>query len=140
MPKPITQRGFDVKKYNFKDINGGSMRYYIDADGLERIVISKDIYNEIWITSDGERIISFSFNTPQLRRTVYVDSVAVYSDSLRANLEQATKIYYEVKRILEVNEKMKKYRPRFSHESEFNLYNILGIDDISELRSLIKGR
>lgn len=57
---------------------------------------------------------------------------------IEGKFKQASAIYHEVKRILNVDEELKNYHPRFSHESELNLYNILGIDDVSQIKPFIE--
>lgn len=143
MPKIISQRGFKISK---GDIDRYYISYSIDKEGLENISVHKDFNNYVSITSDGEDIKSISFQSPQLSKYISISPEEIKElfggkkspdELIKEELEQALAIYHEVRRILNVDEKLKDYLPRFSHESEFNLYNILGIDDVSQLESLI---
>lgn len=127
----------------------GYVSYSIDNSGLERISVYKDFNMRVSVVSDGENIKSISFETPQLRKDVSLGDETLnmlreleggeqLCELEKENLEQALNIYHEVKKILDVDEKLKDYKPRFSHVSEFSLYNVLGIDDASEIKSLIE--
>jgi len=164
MPKPIHQRGFRVER---KIFDRGRITNLINSEGLEVIFIEKDRHNSIRISSDEGNITDFSISTPQFfkldfDRKLYesfedepkydsesdleeetdlefdfLKNSEMPEENIPLNLEQAAKIYQEVKRILNIEEKLKDYIPQFSHISELNLYSALGIDDASELEKYL---
>lgn len=135
MPKPISQRGFEMSKGNY---NRCRIKYCIDERGLEDIYVSKALFDKkyessVLITLDEGEIKSLSYSTSQFSKLEDMEG-----EGWKIKAKQAMAIYHEVKRILNVDEELKNYRPRFSHESEISPFNILGLDDISQLESFIE--
>ena len=140
MPKPIAQRGFEVSRGDFSS-NSYYLRYFIDQTGLERIWVKRGIGTGISICLDEGEIESISVETPQLSEQIYLkrsEGQSPQNESEKKNLEQALNVYREVKKILNVDEGIKDYCPRFSHKSEINVYNVLSIDDASQIEALLK--
>lgn len=137
MPKPISQRGFEVDK-KLKD---GRMKYEINGEGGEEInIYSGENFIEIAYMDGG--LYRLIVNTPQISNLIMMlDGEMVTSSSegrLEENLRQAEEIYNEVKEILKVEEKLKEYIPKFSHVTEITLYNVLNIEGARDLSSLLE--
>ncbi len=134
MPKPISQRGFRISKGDSRY----SISYRIDKRGLEIVSVYKGLYtskleSSVYMSVDEGEIKYLSYETSQ-----FEDSDVMGGEEWKIKSKQAMEIYHEVKKILNVDEELKNYHPRFSHESEITPFNILGIDDVSKLESLIE--
>lgn len=135
MAKPISQRGFEISKGN---PNRYSVSYSIDEKGSEKICVSKALSDKkhrssVFITLDEEKIKYLSYSTSQFN-----DSDDMEGEEWKIKAKQAMAIYYEVKRILNVDEELKNYHPRFSNKSEISPFTVLGLDSISQLESFVK--
>jgi hypothetical protein len=147
MPKPIAQRGFEVSKSN----SYGLIRYCIDNEGNENIDIFGD-GGRISIGADKGVIFGIWVKNPQvdffsMKNSEGIEGIACDADektlrlpkeTLENNFEQAKEIYDCVVKLLEVKNKIKEYTPRFSHESELTLYNLMGIEDLNEFETMIR--
>ena len=135
MPKPINQRGFKISKGDF---NRYQITYDIDEEGLENVCVYRASFNEklessVSITFDEGKIKYLRYKTSQ-----FIDSDDMKGEEWKIKAKQALAIYHEVKRILNVDEELKKYSPRFSHKSEISPFNILGLDDVSQLEFFVE--
>lgn len=135
MPKPINQRGFEVSKGKF---NKTHISYSINENGLECISVCRNLLNEkleskVFIEFDEGEIKYLSYNTSQFR-----DSEDMEGEGWKIKSKQAMAIYHEVKKILNVDEELKKYSPRFSSESEFSPFNVLDIENASDIEPLLE--
>jgi len=135
MPKPISQRGFEVSKGNIDRVY---ISYAIDETGLECISVYKNLSHKklqsrVSMTLDEGNIKYLLYDTPQFK-----DSDSMEGEEWKIKSKQAMEIYHEVKRILNVDKKLKNYHPRFSHESEFSPFNVLGLEDASQLESWVE--
>jgi len=131
MVKELCYRGFEVSKGSYNKRN--YISYSIDNRGLEIVRISNR-ERAISINSDNGDIKSIYISSPQIE--VYLDE-----GDRETNIEQfqqAKEIYDEIVERLDVHKKIKDYVPKFSAESEINLFNLLEIDNISELEKLIE--
>jgi hypothetical protein len=138
MPKPITQRGFNIRKGDcLSETPGKAMiSYEIDNNGLENILLVRGVDEfKVYIVVDDGEVKSLDYGSSQIPTKMIMEKDALQHEE---ELRQAKDIYEEVKRVLNVDEELKKYCPRFSHPSEASLYNILGIDDASQIKSLIE--
>ncbi len=137
MPKPIGQRGFSINK---GDLNKFWIDYTINEKGLESILLLKGVCGcdmRIYMEADDGKIKVLDYGSSQIPSRIIEDRGYGEEWKFKEEIKQALEIYREVKRILNVDEELEKYCPRFSHESEINPFNILGIDDISQLESLL---
>lgn len=142
MVKEIDLRGFMTEeKYN-----GITMRYRIDGNGIEEVFLnSEDFSFSITINIDNENLKLVYVMTRQYWGSLDIGikfdidiNPPTSRKNAQINAQQAKAIYQEVKRLLKVEEKIKDYVPRFSSLLEINPYNILGINEVSELESLVK--
>lgn len=135
MAKPIAQRGFSISKGD----NRYSISYQIDEQGLEKIQVIRAQFNDklrgsVFIDLDEGKIKSLSYYTSQ-----FMDLDDMEGEEWKIKSKQAMAIYAEVKKILNVDEELKNYSPRFSCESEITPFSVLGLEDISQLESFVRG-
>jgi len=134
MPKPISQRGFEISKGNYDRYQ---VNYSINQEGLEVVSVnrggfSSKHHSSVSIILDEGEIKYLRYSTSQFK-----DSDNMEGEEWKIKSKQATCLYHEVKKILNVDEELKKYCPRFSHESEITPFNILEIEEISQLESFV---
>jgi len=125
----LSYRGFEVSDV----INGRSMQYKIEKDGQEMVFIScgKLMGNlpSVWIILDEGVPNYINVETKQAN--------LVFSDE--TSKKQAISLYQEVKKLLNVEDRLNSYVPRYSSESEMTPFNVLEIDDASELEKITEG-
>ncbi len=123
MPKSINQRGFKTDMGNAVD--DVYIRYEIDKNGLEVILISREqITRSSYIIADNGRIKSLQY----AGKYITVDAMGREE---KEELVRAKEVYEEVKRVLHVSEKLKKYSAK---QNDSNLYDFLGIDHASQIQ------
>jgi len=134
MPKPISERGFEVSKGN---ANRCRIMYKINEEGDEIVYIFKygsnpSLESSVAIYLEDGQINRYTSSTPQFNNYQHTEGEEWETDS-----EQALALYHEVKKILNVEEELKNYKPRFSNECEITPFNVLGIDSEKDLEGLI---
>jgi len=152
MVKPVYQRGFIVsgKFPPYEEIS-----YSIDGSGLEKITLVRGD-SKTHISYDEGIIRGVSINCPQLfaifdnkksedlgedvLEILRTFRGAMPEETVKINIQQAQDIYGAVVDLLDVKAKIRDYAPQFSSGSELTLYNILGIDNASEIKSLSEER
>jgi len=122
----LTYRGFEVSNI----INDRYMKYFIDDDGMENVIITKGktmhARPRVWIRMDEGTQTYLCVGTKQYDSQPEDES----------SKEQATRLHEEVKKLLDVDIKLKTYVPQFSSMSEITPFNVLGIEDISDLEKM----
>ncbi len=132
MVKELCYRGFEIVG---GDLECG-ISYKINKDGIERVSINGNKSSiTIWI--DDEKVNGISIINEQADE--YFNENQNSPFPIETNFQQAIEIYRVVKRILDVDNKIKEYVPRFSSESELTLFNILGIEEASQLEKFVRG-
>jgi len=134
MPKPISQRGFEISKGNYDRCQ---VHYSINQEGLEVVSVnrggfSSKHHSSVSMILDEGEIKYLTYSTSQFK-----DSDQMEGEGWKLKSKQAQAIYTEIRKILNVNEELEKYSPRFSHESEITPFNILGLDNISQLEGFV---
>lgn len=146
MVKDICYRGFKIRK----ESPGKAIVYEINRGGLEDITIyGEDVIVKMMV-DDGE---IKNLLLTSIQKAVYMDELGeeVYDlldneilneemsdETKRINFKQARELYEEVKRLLDVDNTIKEYVPKLSSECEFTIYNILEIDEASDLEKLFE--
>lgn len=130
MVSPIFQRGFKTGAGK-----NNTIEYKIGTDGMEVLqLFSLERHSCVSIASDEGSIKSVAITSPELSVYLSIDEVGCITSELpqqaaKRTFEQAKYIYQQCIKMLNVNEKLKEYAPRFSNELEINPFNVLGIND-----------
>lgn len=159
MSRPLHERGFKVSEEH----PPYRLSYEIDKSGEERICVDKQGDMIIIYVYDGKVRVASGYtnqasiyqdkgiekamediNEPSSLEELTQESdsdfpfvvnsvIETPKDTQEDNYKQACKLYFFVKRILDVDHKLKTYVPRFSSPSEMTLFNILGIEKCEDI-------
>lgn len=115
MPRLINKRGFKIRK---GDVFHKFIMYSIDFDGLERILIldDKSPTKEICLTVDDGKVIFLKYGEK------CITSDTIDEKGQEEDLSMAKELYEITKRTLDVERKLKNYRP---DPNESSLYNYM---------------
>lgn len=130
MASPMSQRGFKIGAGK-----NNTIEYKIDTNGMEVLqLFSLERRSCVSIMSDEGNIKLVTINSPEFSVYLSIDEAGCITSELpqqaaKRTFEQAKYLYQQGVKMLDVNEKLKEYAPRFSNELEINPFNILGIND-----------
>lgn len=141
MPRPIAQRGFKLKA---GDATSNYIEYNINGEGMEILQLyAAEKRSSILINLDEGRVESVFISTPEITTRIGTEGIECMKSYLpqqaaQRSLQQASEIYTYALKFLNIEEKLKEYRPRFSHLLEINPFNVLGIEKIDDFIDKMK--
>ncbi|MDP2925660.1 MAG: hypothetical protein Q8N99_04780 [Nanoarchaeota archaeon] len=161
MPRPLHERGFEVNgKYPpyrlcYEIDKSGQEKITIDRESGSVIIKVYDskisaisgntnqalIYQDKGLENSGEEdLLGESESLDELIQDsdseipFYINPLIELPKEIKdINYDQAYQLYLFVKKMLDVDKKLKEYIPRFSSSSELTLFNILGIDKCEDI-------